>query len=28
MPVQDLNHAQMRTIMKGKLATGEHIEAH
>jgi quercetin dioxygenase-like cupin family protein len=28
MPVQDFDHAQMRNIMKGKLATGEHIEAH
>ena len=28
MPVQDLDHAQMREILKGKLATGEHIEAH
>ncbi len=28
MPVQDSGHAQMRNIMKGKLATGEHIEAH
>jgi mannose-6-phosphate isomerase-like protein (cupin superfamily) len=28
MPVQDLGHAQMREILKGKLATGEHIEAH
>ena len=28
MPVQDFNHAQMRAIVKGKLATGERIEAH
>jgi len=28
MPVQEFDHAQMRRIMKGKLATGEHIEAH
>jgi quercetin dioxygenase-like cupin family protein len=28
MPVQDFDHARMRKIMKGKLATGEHIEAH
>src|SRR5579864_3165198 len=28
MPVQESGHAQIRKIMKGKLATGEHIEAH
>jgi quercetin dioxygenase-like cupin family protein len=28
MPVQNLGDAQVRTIMKGKLATGEPIEAH
>lgn len=28
MPVQDLDHAQMWKILKGKLATGEQIEAH
>lgn len=28
MPVQNSDHAQIRTILKGKLATGEHIEAH
>jgi mannose-6-phosphate isomerase-like protein (cupin superfamily) len=28
MPVQDFGDAQVRAIMKGKLATGEHIEAH
>lgn len=28
MPVQDSGHAQIRNILKGKLATGEHIEAH
>ena len=28
MPVQVLDHVQMREILKGKLATGEHIEAH
>jgi quercetin dioxygenase-like cupin family protein len=28
MPVQDSGHAQIRPIMKGRLATGEHIEAH
>jgi len=28
MPVEDSGHAQIRKIMKGKLATGEHIEAH
>ncbi|HWI69521.1 MAG TPA: cupin domain-containing protein, partial [Nitrospiraceae bacterium] len=28
MPVQDSDHAQIRNILKGKLATGEHIEAH
>jgi quercetin dioxygenase-like cupin family protein len=28
MPVHDFDHAQMRTIMTGKLATGEHIEVH
>jgi quercetin dioxygenase-like cupin family protein len=28
MPVQDSGHSQMRPIMKGRLATGEHIEAH
>jgi hypothetical protein len=27
MPVQDFDHAQMRKILKGKLATGELIEA-
>jgi mannose-6-phosphate isomerase-like protein (cupin superfamily) len=26
--VQDSGHAQVRAILKGKLATGEHIEAH
>ena len=28
MRVQDSGHAQIRPIMKGKLATGEHIETH
>ena len=28
MPVQDSDHAQVRKIIKGKLATGEHIEVH
>jgi mannose-6-phosphate isomerase-like protein (cupin superfamily) len=28
LPVQDSGHAQIRPIMKGKLATGEHIETH
>ena len=28
MPVQDSGHAQIRNILKGKIATGEHIEAH
>jgi mannose-6-phosphate isomerase-like protein (cupin superfamily) len=28
LPVQDSGHSQMRPIMKGRLATGEHIEAH
>jgi mannose-6-phosphate isomerase-like protein (cupin superfamily) len=28
MPVQTLDHAQMRRIMKGSLATGEHLEVH
>jgi len=28
MPVQESNHAQFRSIMKGALATGEHVEAH
>lgn len=28
MPVEDSGHAQIRKIMKGKLATGEHIEVH
>jgi quercetin dioxygenase-like cupin family protein len=28
MPMQDLDRGQMRKIMKGKLATGEHIEVH
>ena len=28
MPLQDSGHAKIRSIMKGKLATGEHIEAH
>ncbi len=28
LPVQDFEHAQVRKILKGKLATGEHIEAH
>ena len=28
MPVQNFDHVQMRKIMKGKLATGEHIETH
>jgi mannose-6-phosphate isomerase-like protein (cupin superfamily) len=28
LPVQDLEHAQVRKIMKGRLATGEHIEVH
>jgi mannose-6-phosphate isomerase-like protein (cupin superfamily) len=28
LPVQDFGQAQMRKIMKGRLATGEHIEVH
>lgn len=28
MPVQNSDHAEVRKIIKGKLATGEHIEAH
>ena len=28
MPVQNSDHAQIRKIIKGRLATGEHIEAH
>ena len=28
MPMQNSDHAQFRQILKGKLATGEHIEAH
>lgn len=28
LPVQDSEHAQVRKILKGKLATGERIEAH
>jgi mannose-6-phosphate isomerase-like protein (cupin superfamily) len=28
LPVQDSGHAQVRKIMKGRLATGEHIEVH
>jgi len=28
MPVRESDHAQMRSILKGKLASGEHIEAH
>lgn len=28
MPVQNSGHAQIRKIIKGKLATAEHIEAH
>ena len=28
LPVQGSDNAQFREIMKGKLATGEHIEAH
>jgi mannose-6-phosphate isomerase-like protein (cupin superfamily) len=28
MPVQNSDHAQIRKIIKGKLATGEHIETH
>jgi|SRR5579885_144095 len=28
MPVQESDHAQFRNILKGTLATGEHIEAH
>jgi mannose-6-phosphate isomerase-like protein (cupin superfamily) len=28
MPVQVLDHAEVRRIMKGKLATGESVEAH
>ena len=28
LPVQDSAHAQVRSILKGKLATGEHIEVH
>jgi mannose-6-phosphate isomerase-like protein (cupin superfamily) len=26
--VQEFEHAQVRTILKGKLVTGEHIETH
>jgi mannose-6-phosphate isomerase-like protein (cupin superfamily) len=28
LPVQSSDHAQFRSILKGKLATGEHIEVH
>jgi quercetin dioxygenase-like cupin family protein len=28
IPVQNSDHAQIRKIIRGKLATGEHIEAH
>jgi len=28
LPMQNSDHAQIRKIIKGKLATGEHIEAH
>ena len=28
LPVQNSEHAQVRAITKGKLATGEHIEVH
>jgi mannose-6-phosphate isomerase-like protein (cupin superfamily) len=28
MPVQNSDHAQIRNVIKGKLATGEHIETH
>lgn len=28
MPVQTLDHAEMRRIIKGSLATGEHVEVH
>ena len=28
LPVQNSDHAQTRSILKGKLATGEHIEVH
>jgi quercetin dioxygenase-like cupin family protein len=28
MPVQNSDHAQIRKITKGKLATGEHVEVH
>jgi mannose-6-phosphate isomerase-like protein (cupin superfamily) len=28
MRLQEFDHAQVRAILKGKLATGEHIEAH
>ena len=28
LPVQQSDHAQVRSIMKGKLATGEHVEVH
>lgn len=28
MPVQTSDHAQIRKIIKGKLATGEHMEVH
>ena len=28
MPVSNSDHAQMRKIIRGRLATGEHIEAH
>jgi mannose-6-phosphate isomerase-like protein (cupin superfamily) len=28
MPVQTLDHAEMRRIMKGALVTGEHVEVH
>jgi len=28
LPVQESDHAQVRAVIKGKLATGEHIEVH
>lgn len=28
MPVQDSGHARIRKVIKGRLATGEHMEAH
>ena len=28
LPVRDSDHAQIRKIVRGRLATGEHIEAH